>query len=221
MTKASALVPAIALIAQVTTAAAIQAPDTVAVRNGNLRLTALVWRPDGRGPFPAVLFNHGSWPTNNPLVRPAQEIFAQASVLGPVFARHGYVFLFLFRRGAGLSADQGVSTADQLQRELEAHGPEARNPVVTGKQGFHFLAHAIIVSALLADKFGPLRWIKLQGTANGGNRGSSLVGGCNARKPSSADRCLRRFHRKTQSKLATEVFHHSSPIRARIRGAMS
>lgn len=127
MTKASALVLAIALIAQVTTAAAIQAPDTVAVRSGNLRLTALLWRPDGRGPFPAVLFNHGSWPTNNPLVRPAREIFAQASVLGPVFARHGYVFLFLFRRGAGLSGDQGVSTADQLQRELEAHGGEARN----------------------------------------------------------------------------------------------
>jgi len=127
MMKASALVLAIALIPHVTTAAAIQVPDTVVVRSGNLRLTALLWRPEGRGPFPAVLFNHGSWPTNSPLVRPAREIFAQASVLGPVFARRGYVFLFLFRRGAGLSADQGVSAADQLQRELEAHGEEARN----------------------------------------------------------------------------------------------
>ena len=40
------------------------APDTVAIRNGALTLRALLWRPAGRGPFPAVLFNHGS-----PLVR--------------------------------------------------------------------------------------------------------------------------------------------------------
>jgi carboxymethylenebutenolidase len=126
VTKATALL-AIALIAQVRSAAAIQIPDTVVVPSGNLRLTALLWRPEGRGPFPAVLFNHGSWPTNSQSGRPAREIFAQARVLGPVFARHGFLFLFLFRRGVGLSANQGVSTADQLERELEAHGQEARN----------------------------------------------------------------------------------------------
>ena len=125
MTKASALL-AIALIAQVGPAVALQ-PDTVVVPSGNLRLTALLWRPEGRGPFPAVLFNHGSWPTNSQAGRPAREIFAQARVLGPVFARRGFLFLFLFRRGVGLSAGQGVSTADQLGRELEAHGREARN----------------------------------------------------------------------------------------------
>ena len=35
-------------------------PDTVVVQSGALTLRALLWRPHGRAPFPAVLFNHGS-----------------------------------------------------------------------------------------------------------------------------------------------------------------
>ena len=41
----------------------------------------------------------------------------QAEVLGPVFARHGYVFLYLFRRGVGLSADQGTNAVDAMNSE--------------------------------------------------------------------------------------------------------
>src|ERR1035441_9414665 len=35
-------------------------PETVVVRNGPITLHALLWRPLGRGPFPAILLNHGS-----------------------------------------------------------------------------------------------------------------------------------------------------------------
>jgi carboxymethylenebutenolidase len=115
------------LASPVSARAEIQAPDTVVVPNGQLKLKGLLWKPAGRGPFPAVLFNHGSWPTNNPSVRPAAEILQQAAALGPVFARHGFAFLFLFRRGAGLSASQGTSAADLLEREFAANGQEARN----------------------------------------------------------------------------------------------
>jgi dienelactone hydrolase len=51
----------------------------------------------------------------------------QAASLGPVFARHGYVCLFLFRRGVGLSTGQGSNAADILDRELAAGGLTARN----------------------------------------------------------------------------------------------
>lgn len=95
-------------------------PDTVVVRSGALELGALLWRPEGTGPFPAVLFNHGSG--NTP-----ERQSAQAAAIGPVFARHGYLLLFVFRRGSGLSADQGTSAADLMDRELAAHGQEARN----------------------------------------------------------------------------------------------
>jgi dienelactone hydrolase len=118
---------AIAFASRVAAQAHGQGPDTVVVRSGVLSLRALVWRPVGRGPFPAVLFNHGSWPTDSRSGRPAREIFAQAATLGPVFARHGYVLLFLFRRGAGLSAGQGTHVGDLLARELAVNGQEARN----------------------------------------------------------------------------------------------
>lgn len=84
-------------------------PATVVVRNGTLTLRALLWRPRGHGPFPAVLFNNGSGRSRAELERlgPYERL---ADAVGPVFARHGYVFLYLFRRGVGLSADQGTST---------------------------------------------------------------------------------------------------------------
>jgi carboxymethylenebutenolidase len=101
-------------------------PETVVVHNGPVTLHALLWRPRGRGPFPAILLNHGSGRTREELKRlgPYEQ---QADILGPVFARHGYVFLFLFRRGVGLSADQGTNAVDLMNGESSAHGQEARN----------------------------------------------------------------------------------------------
>jgi dienelactone hydrolase len=101
-------------------------PQTVVVHNGSVTLHALLWRPQGHGPFPAILLNHGSGRTREELKRlgPYER---QADILGPVFARHGYVFLFLFRRGVGLSADQGTNAIDLMNSEATAHGQEARN----------------------------------------------------------------------------------------------
>jgi carboxymethylenebutenolidase len=101
-------------------------PEIVAVHNGSVTLHGLIWRPQGRGPFPAILLNHGSGRTPEELERlgPYEQ---QAYVLGPMFARHGYVFLFLFRRGVGLSADQGKNAVDLMNIESAAHGREARN----------------------------------------------------------------------------------------------
>ncbi len=47
--------------------------------------------------------------------------------VGPVFAKRGYVLLFVYRRGSGLSADQGTSAIDLMDRELATHGQDARN----------------------------------------------------------------------------------------------
>jgi dienelactone hydrolase len=101
-------------------------PDTVVVHNGSVTLRGLVWRPRGPGPFPAILLNHGSGRTREQLERrgPYEQ---QAEKEGPLFARHGYVFLFLFREGVGLSADQGANAVDLMERELAAHGQDARN----------------------------------------------------------------------------------------------
>lgn len=46
-----------------------------------------------------------------------------------MFARHGYVCLFLFRRGVGPSTDQGENAIDAMNRELAAHGQTGRNKI--------------------------------------------------------------------------------------------
>ena len=101
-------------------------PEIVLIDSGSATLHAMLWRPQGRGPFPGILLNHGSGRTREDLERlgPYEH---SAEKLGPVFARHGYVFLYLFRRGVGLSADQGASAVDLMNRESAAHGQEARN----------------------------------------------------------------------------------------------
>jgi dipeptidyl aminopeptidase/acylaminoacyl peptidase len=54
------------------------------------------------------------------------EFRSAAGTLGPIFVRHGYAFLYLFRRGEGLSSDQGNFIGKTLSREATAKGEEAR-----------------------------------------------------------------------------------------------
>ena len=116
----------LALVSAIGSPAAGQAydgPDTVRVTSGPLTLRALLWHPPGNGPFPAVLFNHGSYSTGDTLNS------SEPAALGPLFARHGFVFLFLFRRGVGPSANQGAMEGDIMARSLAADGQEGRNRV--------------------------------------------------------------------------------------------
>ena len=130
MTKTSTFaVATLVLAAALATTASGQStggPETVVVHNGPITLHALLWRPQGRGPFPAILLNHGSGRTREEL-KQLGPYEGQAETVGPVFARHGYVFLFPFRQGVGLSADQGMSAVNLMNSELAAHGQDARN----------------------------------------------------------------------------------------------
>lgn len=112
------------------------APQIVEVPSGALHLKGYLWKPAGPGPFPAVLFNHGSG-ADDAQHTAGRTMAEAAAVLAPVFLQHGYVFLYPCRRGQGLSADQGLFTQDLL-KQAEAKGPEARKQVhyqlVTGGQ---------------------------------------------------------------------------------------
>jgi len=100
-------------------------PETVIVPSGKLRLKAFLWKPSGPGPFPAVLFCHGSGGADADHTA-GLPITEAAEKLAPMFLKHGYAFLFLFRRGQGLSADQAPFMQDILQREEATKGKEAR-----------------------------------------------------------------------------------------------
>jgi dienelactone hydrolase len=105
--------------------------ETVVVHSGSLSLRATLWRPEGVGPFPAVLFNHGSGRATSTAAGQADQAnrLLEPAILGPTFARHGYLFLYLFRRGAGLSAGQGIASGDLMDREALRHGQEGRSRV--------------------------------------------------------------------------------------------
>jgi len=84
-------------------AAAVQA---VTFPNGKLTLAGVLYKPEGPGPFPAVLYNHGSAPGMQ-----NQQAF---EILGPLFAGRGWVFFAPYRRGQGLSASAGPYIVDAI-----------------------------------------------------------------------------------------------------------
>jgi dienelactone hydrolase len=99
-------------------------PDTVSVMSGSLTLKGLLWQPAGKGKFPAIIFCHGGYDSNDTTYPPLQT-----SVLGPVFVKYGYIFFDLFRRGVGLSSNQGENSADLMAKAFEEKGQEGRNKV--------------------------------------------------------------------------------------------
>ena len=118
------------LVALTSTALAVDrqvsiAQETVVVQSGKLRLKAFLWKPAGPGPFPAVLFCHGSGGADAGHTA-GLPITEAAEKLAPLFLKHGYAFMYLFRRGQGFSADQSPFMQNILQHEETAKGKEAR-----------------------------------------------------------------------------------------------
>jgi len=114
------------VVASMSAAACDQPPESLTIRSHDATLHALLWRPAGRGPSPAVLIDHGSGRTREQLTRlgPYEQ---QAETVCPVFAHHGYVCLFLFRRGVGPSSDIGKSAIDLMEDAFANGGQKARN----------------------------------------------------------------------------------------------
>jgi dipeptidyl aminopeptidase/acylaminoacyl peptidase len=80
--------------------------EVVTFPSGAITLHGVLYQPAGNGPFPAVVYNHGS---------AGGMVSKQAfDALGPVFAAHGWVFFGPYRRGQGLSAAAGAYIGDQI-----------------------------------------------------------------------------------------------------------
>jgi dienelactone hydrolase len=88
--------------------------EVVTFPSGSLALRGVIWKPEGKGPFPAVVYNHGSepWPSD------LREI-------GPLYTKHGYVLFGPIRRGQGRSVGVAPSMNGQLIAERRAHGDAA------------------------------------------------------------------------------------------------
>ncbi len=90
------------------------AAERITYQSGSFRLGGFIHQPSGDGPFPAVVWNHGS--ERDPDSMPA---------LGSLFASHGYVFFVPHRRGQG--GNPGPYIMDQLRRAQDEGGPAARS----------------------------------------------------------------------------------------------
>jgi len=104
-----------ALLAACTCIAAAQTqpegaqPEEVTFPSGKLELHGFLWKPQGSGPFPAIVWNHGS--EKHPGSQPALAAF---------YTEHNYVFFLPHRRG------QGRSPGDYIQNVIDSEPPRDR-----------------------------------------------------------------------------------------------
>ena len=120
------------------------AQETVTFPSGTLTLHGVVHRPDGSGPFPAVLYNHGS----------AAGMLSQQAfdALGPVFAARGWIFFGPYRRGQGLSAAAGPYIGDQIGAAMKTGGIAAGAATLV----------RLLETDHLADQLAALAWLRAQ-----------------------------------------------------------
>ena len=124
--------------------AASREPEVVSFRSGAITLQGTLYKPAGKGPFPAVVYNHGSAP--GMLSKQALE------VLGPVFARHGWVFFGPYRRGQGLSASAGPYIGDEIAEAKKKGGMTAGAATMV----------RLLETDHLNDQLAALAWLRTQ-----------------------------------------------------------
>jgi dienelactone hydrolase len=85
--------------------AAQSKPEEVVFPSGGRELHGFLWKPEGNGPFRAILWNHGS-----------EKLPGSQPALASFYTAHSYVFFIPHRRG------QGRSPGDYIQ-DLIARAP--------------------------------------------------------------------------------------------------
>src|ERR1700730_15027842 len=118
--------------------------ETVTFPSGEITLHGVLYKPEGTGPFLAVIYNHGSAPGMM-----SEQAFA---ALGPVFASHGWVFFGPYRRGQGLSASAGPYIGDQIAAAEKNGGTPASAAAMV----------RLLETDHLDDQLAALAWLRKQ-----------------------------------------------------------
>src|SRR5439155_21546066 len=118
--------------------------ETVIFPSGEITLHGVLYKPEGTGTFPAVIYNHGSAPGMM-----SKEAF---DALGPAFAAHGWVFFGPYRRGQGLSADAGPYIMDKINGAVKQGGIAAGAAVMV----------RLLETDHLKDQLAALAWLRQQ-----------------------------------------------------------
>jgi dipeptidyl aminopeptidase/acylaminoacyl peptidase len=123
----------------------LSAADIVAFPSGEITLHGALYTPEGPGPFPAMVYNHGS--ASGMLSKQAFD------ALGPVFASRGWVFFGPYRRGQGLSASAGPYIGDQIAAAEKNGGISAGAAAMV----------RLLQTDHLNDQLAALAWLRKQG----------------------------------------------------------
>jgi carboxymethylenebutenolidase len=118
--------------------------QVISFPSGDLTLQGLLYKPEGPGPFPAVVYNHGS--ARGMLSEQAFE------ALGPVFASHGWVFFGPYRRGQGRSAAAGPYIGDEIAAAEKKGGSAAGAATMV----------RLLETDHLNDQLAALNWLRTQ-----------------------------------------------------------
>jgi carboxymethylenebutenolidase len=119
-------------------------PRSASFPSGDLTLRGYLFRPDGAGPFPAVLWNHGS-----------ERRPALPRELGEFYASAGYALFAPHRRGHGESA--GEYSLAAVPGRARAHAEDAA--------GYRRKAIELLIEMhhdYLEDTFAAVSWLKKQ-----------------------------------------------------------
>jgi dienelactone hydrolase len=116
----------------------------VAFSSGDKILHGYLYKPAGPGPFPTMLYNHGS---------ASGDLNTQAfDAIAPIFVAHGWVFFAPYRRGQGLSADAGPYIMDEIGSARASGGKDAAADTLV----------RLLTTDHLNDQRAALDWLKQQ-----------------------------------------------------------
>jgi carboxymethylenebutenolidase len=116
-----------------------QPGNLVTIKKGKDEIVAQLYLPEGEGPFPAILWNHGS-----------EKLPGEQPELANFYVKQGFAFLLPYRTGQGRTP--GTYIEDEMKKaRANAHTAAAANSQVVA---VHERANADVVAAV--------QWLKTQ-----------------------------------------------------------
>jgi dienelactone hydrolase len=130
-------------------------PELVSFASGSLTLHGYLYKPSGAGPFPAVIWNHGS-----------EKLPGSQPELGGFYTSHGFVFFAPHRHGHGRSPGEYIS--DVLDAYAKTHSAHEQGRELVRLQELYNLDVEAAVAWIKTQPFVDANRLIVSGVSYGG-----------------------------------------------------